>query len=709
MYRIYTCASVSTSDILLAAILDAAEDGADIISLSLGEQSGWAVDNPFEQVIASLKERNIVTIASQGNNGHLGLYRTGSPAISKDAVAVASTHAARYPATYKFRDNKGASFVYGGVWPLTGTFNVYSPPDDGVAIYGCDFSAYNNAMATLTERNWDIQDTILLIKRGGAVRNSSFRHPALSPVSPQSACFFMPLTTHLRCAFTDLWLLQCGDATVSAFAGIFGFQSVLFWAGDVSENPEDNFFGDVIGQNTVMYVDGVDGPAIHKNLLADPLEYTLDFSSTRFTPLDLGGSPGVSNYSSWGAVWELDRLKPDIAAPGQSILSTWPVLGGGYAIMSGTSMAAPFVAGAYALLRSTRPDLSTDELRTTIDSTANPTRWWADQSTLHSTLGQGAGLINVWKAYNAGVLLNETRIVLGAGSTRKTRGFTVKNTLGRSKTFTLTHEPAGLTERVPYPDAPREQWLSIGPASKPIYADVSFDTPSTFTLGPGETTTVRFSVTPPDVDERYIPSYSGYITLTSGRDVYRASYYGVPYKFSEATEIFERTTHGGQTLPALVNLDGGISEAYATFNYGAGDVVRLLFRSWQPVSAWRVDLVHHDTDIRPTIEAFPDVRFDNLTRSNLTEVEAFGGVQSLGTIAKGGKSGPLDEEVVLKSGVDLKDPVTNEPLGRFVPRGDYRLVIRLLRLDRDPNDPTSWDSWLSGIAHLVGGIPMLDG
>lgn len=60
----------------------------------------------------------------------------------------------------------------------------------------------------------------------------------------------------------------------------------------------------------------------------------------------------------------------DIAAPGSYILSTAP--GGGYAFMSGTSMAAPMVTGTAAMIYSFRTDLSLADVKTAILSSAKP-------------------------------------------------------------------------------------------------------------------------------------------------------------------------------------------------------------------------------------------------------------------------------------------------------------------------------------------------
>jgi subtilisin family serine protease len=67
-----------------------------------------------------------------------------------------------------------------------------------------------------------------------------------------------------------------------------------------------------------------------------------------------------------------NRLKPDISAPGTSIYSS--ILNGGFGYMSGTSMAAPHVAGVAALLISAYPQIAgqVDLLEEIMNSSALP-------------------------------------------------------------------------------------------------------------------------------------------------------------------------------------------------------------------------------------------------------------------------------------------------------------------------------------------------
>ncbi|MFE6977996.1 S8 family serine peptidase [Streptomyces sp. NPDC057682] len=79
----------------------------------------------------------------------------------------------------------------------------------------------------------------------------------------------------------------------------------------------------------------------------------------------------VASFSSRGpSAFDDGLIKPDVSAPGVAVRSAYP--GGKYAVGSGTSMAAPHVAGAIALLWSAAPSVARDieETRRLLDETA---------------------------------------------------------------------------------------------------------------------------------------------------------------------------------------------------------------------------------------------------------------------------------------------------------------------------------------------------
>lgn len=113
-----------------------------------------------------------------------------------------------------------------------------------------------------------------------------------------------------------------------------------------------------------------------------PASRTVNYSVGAFTQ-----SGTIAPFSARGP-GQSGSVKPDIAAPGVNILST--VLSGGSAALDGTSMAAPHVAGAVALLWSAVPELvgNVPATRAVLDGSAH------DMNDV--TCGGTTGDNNVW-------------------------------------------------------------------------------------------------------------------------------------------------------------------------------------------------------------------------------------------------------------------------------------------------------------------------
>lgn len=120
----------------------------------------------------------------------------------------------------------------------------------------------------------------------------------------------------------------------------------------------------------------------------------------------------LADFSSRGPVTadQSERRKPDLSAPGVNVRSSIP--GGGYTSLDGTSMAAPHVAGAVALLWQAKPDLRGMVTRTeknmfraanpnvTPDPNPNQSCGGTNAATIPNNLF-GWGRLDVFKAYES--------------------------------------------------------------------------------------------------------------------------------------------------------------------------------------------------------------------------------------------------------------------------------------------------------------------
>jgi hypothetical protein len=236
----------------------------------------------------------------------------------------------------------------------------------------------------------------------------------------------------------------------------------------------------------------------------------------------------MSTFSTWNPSNE-NTIKPVVSAPGGNILSTYLASQGGYAVLSGTSMATPFTAGVVALyLQAKGKGISPKVINAALSGTASPVVFndgGSDSAFLTSVAQQGGGLVDAYKMVHGTIAMTEANLAFNDTANHiKKAEFFVQNNGKTTETFTLTHVPAA--NAYAFDAADTTLVATFPPPLDTKYASIKLSD-TTVTIKPGEKKSVKVSATPdPSLDASLVPFYSGFINITGGGDSISIPYGG---------------------------------------------------------------------------------------------------------------------------------------------------------------------------------------
>jgi len=343
-YRVSEDGEAVSSDLIIKAIKQAIADEADIINISLGVD---IIHDEIDHAVNEAVKNGIVVVAAAGNSGPDN-ETIGSPGANPNAITVG--------ATYNDIDSSIVSTLQIGkeqfqVLPMLGTEIISEK-----IIEEIEFGGFGREQDL---EYLDAKNKILLVERGGEVEDE---------------VVFFSEKEHV--------------------AANNGAKAII-----VFNNEPGIFYGELIHEFIPEnYVPSIPAVSITQE---DGLKIKKMLNTKTTGTIDVFNHPDfVAMFSSRGPVSPFYE-KPDLVAPGVFVKTT--SLGEKYNITSGTSYAAPHIAGAVALLLEKNPELTPQEIKSKLITTSNlVTDPFGNEFPMN--IG-GAGRVNVTDAFNSELLI----------------------------------------------------------------------------------------------------------------------------------------------------------------------------------------------------------------------------------------------------------------------------------------------------------------
>jgi len=513
--KIFGCSG--STDATIDGIEWAVNHGMDVINLSLGSPFGSA-DDPAAQAASNAAKAGVIVVASTGNEAS-SPYITTSPGTGTGAISVAANDptqanpganlALSTGATLQAIDANGATFSDGTTLPVKVLLS--SPTVIGS---GCNPASYVG-----------VAGKVVVTRRvvGGCARVA-------------------------RAIFGQ----QAGAAAVVMVNNTNEFPPV---EGQITKNPDT-------GQPYTVTIPFLGVPSS-----ATPSLIAANGGSASLTNTTLA-NPGFLNlasFSSFGPRSGDSWLKPDLTGPGVALASVGMGTGNLSATMSGTSMAAPNVAGVAALVKQAHPSWRRVRYwKAAVVNTADPSQVGG-----YVTVGAGTGLVQALPAVQTQVVATADRDApaLNFGFAELDRDYagrdtvTLRNFGDQPATFAVSTQ---LDAGSPHSLVLRTSQVTVRPHDS-TDVRVELDVPAA-TAGAASDPTGSFH----DV--------SGLVTFTPAAGsnngvTLRVPYYLVPQAVSHVSTSVDanRLPKKGSTVATVTNRRGAVTGYADWYSWGLAD------------------------------------------------------------------------------------------------------------------------------------------